>query len=69
MPKQDVVLFATDVINQSDIEYMLMENAKIKCTSFETINSTPLDAEVFSFWYETARIQLSSMNAISAYLD
>ncbi|WP_168014137.1 hypothetical protein [Halomonas salinarum] len=69
MPKQDVVLFAAGVTNQSDIEYMLMKNAKIKYKSFETINSTPFDAEVLSFWYETARIQLTSMNAISAYLD
>ncbi|MBZ0332452.1 hypothetical protein KZO25_19260 [Halomonas sp. ANAO-440] len=46
-----------------------MKTMNLKASSFVQIKSTSLDAEALDFWGERARIQLSYMDAISAYLD
>ncbi len=46
-----------------------MKAMNLKTSSFEKIKPTSFDAEAIEFWDERARIQLSYMDAITAYLD
>jgi len=46
-----------------------MKNTKLDANSLETFESISCDVEVLEFWNERARIQLSCMNAIAAYIE
>jgi len=69
MPEQYIALCATGATMKSDQRVIAMKNTKLDANSLETFESTSCDVEVLEFWNERARIQLSCMNAIAAYIE
>ncbi|MGM0982660.1 MAG: hypothetical protein ACQEXG_04440 [Pseudomonadota bacterium] len=46
-----------------------MKNVKFNYALSDKFESTSFDAEVLEFWGERAEVQLSSMDAIAAYIN